>query len=258
VTAPFLVALLVAATPAGTGPSPGEVALGDEAYARFDNEAALGHYRRAVEADPSDDEAAWRLALAHADVGKALEAGDREEAEEHYRQGEKNARQAIAANPDSANAHFVLAVCLGRRALLEGGKTRIRLSKEVKEEAERAIELDPQHDGAYSILGRWNYAIATLGWLARALARVVYGGLPAGATMEQAAAMFRKAVELDPKRPAHRLEYARALVQLGRYAEARSQLRTCLELPRVQWDDPTSKAEAAQILAEIEVKKDGS
>lgn len=233
-----------------------ELALGDEAYARFDNEAALDHYRKAVEAAPGDAEALWRLALAHADVGKALEETDRDAAEEHYRQGEEAAHRAIAANPDLANAHFVLAVCLGRLALLEGGKTRIRLSKEVKAEAERTIELDPTHDGAYSVLGRWNYAIATLGWLTRAFARVVYGGIPAGATMEKAAEMFRKAVELDPGRPAHHLEYARALVHLGRYSEATRQLRMCLELPRVQWDDPASRAEAARLLREIDGKKD--
>jgi tetratricopeptide (TPR) repeat protein len=234
----------------------GELALGDEAYARFDNAAALGHYRKAVEATPGDAEALWRLALAHADVGKAVEETDRDAGEKHYRQGEKAARRAIAANPDLANAHFVLAVCLGRLALLEGGRTRIRLSKEVKAEAERTIELDPAHDGAYSVLGRWNYAIATLGWLTRAFARVVYGGIPAGATMERAAEMFRKAVELDPRRPAHHLEYARALVHLGRYSEARRQLRACLELPRVQWDDPASKTEAARLLKEIDGKKD--
>jgi tetratricopeptide (TPR) repeat protein len=236
----------------------GEVALGDAAYARFDNGAALGHYARAVEADPGDGEALWRLALAHTDVGRALEEADPDEAEGHYRRGGEAARRAIAASPDSANAHFVLAVCLGRLALLEGGKIRIRLSREVKKEAERAIELDPGHDGAYSVLGRWNYAVATLGWLSRAFARVVYGGVPPGASVERAAEMFRKAVELDPTRPAHRLEYARALVALGRYAEARRQLERCLALPRVQWDDPASKAEAARILRDIAGKDDDS
>ena len=235
---------------------PGERTLGDEAYARFDNEAALGHYEKAVEAEPSDDEALWRVALAHADVGKALEEKDRDEAGKHYRAGEESARRAIAANPDSVNGHFVLAVCLGRRALLEGVKTRIRLSKEVKREAERTIELDPGHDGAYSVLGRWNYAIATLGWLPRAFAKVIYGGVPPGASVERAAEMFRKAVELDPTRGAHHLEYARALVALGRYSEARGHLERCLALPRVQWDDPANKEEAARMLKDIEGRKD--
>ncbi len=233
-----------------------ELALGKEAYARFDNEDALEHYRRAVEGQPDDVEALWRLALACADVGKAHEDVDRKEAEELYRQGVTAARRAVATSPGTPNAHFVLAVCLGRLALVEGGRTRIRLSKEVKKEAERTIELDPAHDGAYVVLGRWNEAIATLGWFRKAVGGVIYGSLASGVTVAKAAEMFRKAVELDPRRPGHRLEYARALIELGRYSEARRELRTCLELPRVQWDDPGSKAEAARLLKDIEGKKD--
>jgi tetratricopeptide (TPR) repeat protein len=238
-----------------TGPRD-ELVLGKEAYARFDNEDALEHYRKAAEGRPDDVEALWRLALACADVGKAREDADRKGAEELYRQGVTAARRAVATSPDTPNAHFVLAVCLGRLALVEGGKTRIRLSKEVKMEAERTIELDPAHDGAYVVLGRWNEAIATLGWFQKAVGGVIYGSLPSGATVAKAAEMFRKAVELDPGRPGHRLEYARALIELGRYSEARKQLRTCLELPRVQWDDPASKAEAARLLKDIEGKRD--
>jgi tetratricopeptide (TPR) repeat protein len=268
----FLIALVVAGTPAQARPRPeaagavqspshetghrDELALGKEAYARFDNEAALEHFRSAVEVHPDDVEALWRLGLACAEVGKAREDVDRQKAEELYREGVTAARRAVAAGPDTPNAHFVLAVCLGRLALLEGGKRRIRLANEVKKEAERTIELEPRHDGAYVVLGRWNDAVATLGWFRRAVGGVIYGGLPSGGTVEKAAEMFRKAVELDPTRPGHHLEYARALIQLRRYPEASRQLRACLELPRVQWDDPASKAEAARLLKDIEGKKD--
>jgi Flp pilus assembly protein TadD len=270
----FLVALVVVATSADARPRRGpedrraaetsapssaavELALGKEAYARFDNEGALEHYRKAVEGRPDDVEALWRLALACADVGKAREDADRKEAVELYREGVAAARRAVATSPGTPNAHFVLAVCLGRLALVEGGKTRIRLAREVEREAERTIELDPAHDGAYVVLGRWNEAVATVGWFRRAVGGVIYGSLPSGATVGKAAEMFRKAVELDPRQPGHRLEYARALAELGRYSEARKELRACLELPRVQWDDPAAKAEAARLLREIEGKEDG-
>ena len=254
----FLIALVVVATsssPPGEAGHRDELALGKEAYARFDNEDALEHYRNAVESRPDDAEALWRLGLACADVGKAREDVDRREAKDLYRQGVTAARRAVAASPDTPNAHFVLAVCLGRLALVEGGKARVRLANEVKKEAERTIELNPRHDGAYVVLGRWNDAVATLGWFRRAVGGVIYGGLPGGTTVDKAAEMFRKAVELDPRRPGHRLEYARALIELGRYSEARMELRTCLELPRVQWDDPASQAEAARLLKDIEGKK---
>jgi tetratricopeptide (TPR) repeat protein len=237
-------------------PPPDELSLGDAAYARFDNDAALRHYQDATQADPESADAQWRLARAHADVGRALEPTDRDAAREHYLLGVEAARRAVALDSRSANAHFFLAVCVGRLALFEGGKTKIRLSQEVKAEAERAIELDPTHDGAYHVLGRWNYGVATLGWILKAFAKVIYGGVPPGATVEKAAEMFERAIALDPSRPMHHLEYARALVKLERYAEARIHLRRCLELPRVQWDDPAHKEEAARMLKDIEGRRD--
>jgi len=224
------------------------LAQGDEAYARFDNEAALRFYERAALDRPRDAEVWWRVARAQSDVGSALEATDADAAREHYRRGEEAARRAVALDPRSANAHFFVAVCLGRLALFEGGKTKIRLSKEVEAEAERALELDPCHDGAWHVLGRWNYGIATLSWILKAFAKVIYGGVPPGASVE-------KAIECDPTRPMHHLEYARALVKLGRYEEARAELRKCLQLPRVQWDDPVNKAEAARMLEDIRGKR---
>lgn len=228
------------------------IALGDAAYARFDNQAALTRYLEAARLEPSNPEALWKTARAYSDVGKALETRDQGKAKEQYELGERLARRAVAAAPDLADAHFVLAVCVGRLALFEGGKSKIRLSKEVKREAERAIALDPRHDGAYLVLGLWHYNIATLSWLLKAFAKVIYGGVPPGASLETAALMFAKAVEIDGARPLHRLEYGRTLIRLGRTQEAREQLRKCLELKPVQWDDAANQAEAKELLRQLE------
>jgi tetratricopeptide (TPR) repeat protein len=225
---------------------------GDAAYARFDNEAALVRYQAAVEAEPDDAGARWRLARAHADVGLELQAADEDAARRHYRQGLGAARRAVELDPDCANAHFFVAVCAGRLALLEGARARIQLSREVRAEAERTLALDPGHDGACHVLGRWNLELATLGWLQRALAKVVYGGVPPGASLEEAAEMLERAIALDPRRPVHHLEYARVLVAQGRLDQARLELRACLDLPRVQWDDPIHKADAARLLERIQ------
>jgi len=233
-----------------------QVALGDAAYERFDNDEALAHYVEALEADPNDDEALWKAARSYADVGAGFERTDPDRAKALYEQGVTAARKAIEVDPESADAHFILAVCIGRLALFEGGRTKIELSREVKQEAERAIELDPRHDGAFYVLGRWHYSVATLGWILRALAKVIYGGVPPEASVEEAAEMFATAIEIDGTRPGYHLEYARALVELGRYSEARRHLETCIELPQVYWEDPSHKAEAANMLDDIRGQRD--
>ena len=233
-----------------------EIALGDKAYGRFDNEEALRHYLKALKGDSSSYQALWKGARAYADVGKSLEKVDKRKPKELYVQGDGLARKVVALYPDAADAHFALALCLGWRALFEGGKTKIRLAKEVKKEADRAIEIDPNHDGAYHILGRWHYNIATASWVLKVVAKLLYDGVPPGASVEEAAEMFAKAIEIDGTKPVHHLEYARTLKELGRYSEARKQLKRCIELPQVQWQDPAHKAEASKMLAEIKDKKD--
>lgn len=233
-----------------------EIALGDAAYAKFDNQTALQHFLKALKVDPNNCQALWKGARAYADVGKTFEQSDKNEAKALYLRGDSLAREAAKLYPDSADVHFALALCVGRVALFQGGKTKIRLSKEVKQEADRTIALDPSHDSAYHILGRWHYNISTLSWVLKAFAKMIYGGVPPGASLEEGANMFAKAVEINGNKPVHRLEYARTLIELGRHAEARDQLQTCVGLPQVQWDDPMTQEEAAKMLKEIKDKKD--
>ncbi|KAA3619278.1 MAG: hypothetical protein DWQ05_00745 [Calditrichaeota bacterium] len=227
------------------------LAQGNEAYMAFDNQTALASFQKVVELDEQNFEALWKTARALTDVGKAL-GGDAEK--EHYIKADQVARKCIELFPDNAESHYVLALSIGRLALFEGGKKKIELSKEVEAEAKKTLELDPQHDGAAHILGRWNYNISTLGWFLRAAAKVVYGGVPKGASLENAAKFFAMAIEINAEKPVHRLEYARTLVELENYAEAKVQLQACLDLAKVQWEDGNHKKEAAEMLKKIKNK----
>lgn len=221
---------------------------GNAAYAAFDNESALESYQQALRLDEQNFEALWKTARALTDIGKAL-GGDAEK--EKYIEADKVARKCIELHANEAEAHFVLALAIGRLALFEGGKKKIELSKEVEIEAKKALELNPQHDGAAHILGRWNYNIATLGWFLRAAAKIVYGGVPKGATLENAAKYFSMAIEINPNKPVHRLEYGRTLLEMDKKAEAKVQLEKCLALEKVQWEDDNHKKEAKELLNDI-------
>lgn len=221
---------------------------GDVAYKNFDNAAALASYRRAVETDSSNYEALWKLARAHVDVGTSL---PKNEQLQYYIFGEKLARRCVTLHPDSAEGHFILAVALGRVALHQGGKRKIQIAKEVKAEAARALQCNPEHDGAMHVLGRWNYELADLNFIERAVAKVVFGGLPTGASYEQAAQHFEQATAHRPEAAVHHLEYARTLLKLNRIAEARQQLEQCLELPELFWDDAQHKRAARRLLDKL-------
>ncbi|NIR17230.1 MAG: tetratricopeptide repeat protein, partial [Desulfobacterales bacterium] len=46
------------------------ISHGDAAYKKFDNKAALEFFKKALETDPKNYEAAWKSARAYVDVGE--------------------------------------------------------------------------------------------------------------------------------------------------------------------------------------------
>ncbi len=223
---------------------------GDRAFAQFDNQAALEAYGKVVTLDSSGYQGIWKLVRAYVDVGYGAKGGEQER---YYFTAARLARRCVALHPDSAESHFFLAVALGRAALKVGGKKKIALSKEIKAEAERTLALDPRHDGAMHVLGRWNYELANLSWVLRAFAKVLYGGVPPGGN-EEAQAWFEKALAVNADSPVHHLWLGETLIQLKQYEAAREHLQTCVRLPDLFWDDGINKKQAERVLKDIERK----
>ena len=142
-----------------------------------------------------------------------------------YARAEVLARRAVAADSNRAEGHFALAAAVGRESLTMGKKDRIRRAPIIRDEARKAIALDPRHDGAYHILGRWNAEIMRLSGFSRFFAKSFLGaGIFKEASWDSATADLEKAVELDPERIYHRLELAQVYTDRKRYDDARAQL----------------------------------
>jgi len=61
------------------------ISHGDAAYKKFDNKAALEFFKKALETDPKNYEAAWKSARAYVDVGEKL--SDARERRSYYEKG---------------------------------------------------------------------------------------------------------------------------------------------------------------------------
>ena len=132
------------------------LAAGDSAMARLDLSAATKAYTQAHHDDAKSYEAAWKLARAYAD--SATMSSSAAAQERLCRQAETAARAAVALRPDGAKGHAFLAVALGKLALFEGGKQKVRLSREIEAEADTALALDPNDDLAHHVVlsARWS------------------------------------------------------------------------------------------------------
>jgi len=128
--------------------------------------------------------------------------------------------QAVQLLPEYANAHYFLALALGRysqrisivRALTQG------LAGRVRAHLERTLELEPKHAEAYVAFGLYHAEIVgRLGALA--------AGLTYGASREAALDSFKRALKLAPASPIGHMEYANGLLLLDA-TRHREQART--------------------------------
>ncbi len=225
------------------------VAEGDRHYAAAHLVDARGAYLGAVQSTPGSFLALSRLSRSESELGE-LQKGD--EQRRTWSAAVEHARAAVKLAPDSASGHTGLAVALGRQAMREGAKTRLALSREIKSETDQALQLDPNTGRAWHVLAVWNVKLASLNAIERMAANVVLGGVPKGASLENAERAFQKAIRLEPDYVNHRLEYGRLLRSLKRPADARRELEKAVSLP------PTSSAldaryqsEAKELLAKL-------
>ena len=209
------------------------VALGIAASDAHDLRTALQHFQAALDQDSSSYEANWRGAITLLTLGEQLgDTGKNPERDSLYQQAERYAGRAVASNPAGADGHFALAASIGRTSLTMGRKARIRRAAIIRREALRTIALNPRHDGAYHILGRWNAEIMRISGLGRFFAKSFLGaGIFNQASWGKAIYNMEKAVQLDPGRIYHHLELAEIYAERKRVADAKTQLHLVDSLP---------------------------
>jgi tetratricopeptide (TPR) repeat protein len=234
------------------------VAMGVAAIHAHDLRTGLAHYEAALALDSTDYAANWRAAIALLDQGELIPDSIRKSPERDsiFARAERLARRALAADSLRPEGHFAVAAAVGRASLSMGKKERIRRAKIIRDEALRTIAIDPQYDGAYHVLGRWNAEIMRLSGFSRFFAKNFLGaGIFRQASWEEAIANLQKAVELDPGRIYHRLELARIYADRKRYQEARDQLTQIETLPDRELLDPLHRERAAALAKRIARKK---
>ena len=219
--------------------------LGDKLSEKWDHEGAAKAYLHVLKYDPKNYDAHWKTGDAYTEIADRTDVKHKKES--MFMQAKLLCEKAIAINPDGWEGHFRLAVALGRLALFRGGKEKIRLSQRVKAEGDTALVLNPEADLVYHLLGRWHQNLANLSSVLKFFAKVLYGGVPPGSN-EESAAMFKKAIEINPEHIEHHLELARTYKYMDKKDLAKPHLEKVLELPLKEQDDKKFKKEAEQLL----------
>ncbi len=134
---------------------------------------------------------------------------------------------AVKMLPDYSNAHYMLALSLGRYSqyisIIKAAATGV--AGRVRTHLERSLELEPSHAEGHVALGLYHAEL--IGKLGKIAASLTYG-----ASSDRALEQFRRALKLAPASPIVHIEYANGLLLLdaGRHrAQAEELYRQAAE-----------------------------
>lgn len=241
----FLTAFLLFATPALAQTAAQWAAGAAKQEAAGDTRKALQAYSKAYQLDPANADYMVKIAKQYGDL--MTELNDPAQKKQAAAQSLAFSRQAVKVAPNQSDSHLALALSLGKMTEFMGNRDKIKNSREIKSEAELALRLNSKSDYAHHLLGRWHQEIAGMGGATRALAKLVYGGIPQG-SYQAALQHFEAARKLRPDRLLHQIEYGRTLALMGQDALAETELNKGLAMPNKDKDDPEAKARGLKSL----------
>lgn len=215
---------------------------------QLDEEGALQRYLEVLKLDPNNFDATWNTSFLYAKIGNRQI--DIPTKTKYFSTSRNYAAKALQLNPKNADANYVMAVALGRMALIAPPKEKVAASRDIKKYAELAIQYNPAHSGAFHVLGLWNYEVASLNFAERSAAKYLFGGIPSG-SMDEAIMNYVQAIKLDPGYILYYLDLARALAAKNNKDQAIRTLQKAQTLPIKTEDDPAYLTQCKTLLDQL-------
>lgn len=176
-------------------------------------------------------------------VEASSEADEEDRRKDLLKQAETQARAAIEGHEDDVGRRFALAVVLGIRTDIEGGRTKVNTASMLNQELEAILELDPQHARARHLQGRLYAGVRRMNGITRWIAtNLLGGGELKKATWETAEEDLSFAEQQAPEVSDHHLQLATLYADTDRTELALQELEHVFQLSaasameRAVWD----------------------
>ena len=147
--------------------------------------------------EPNCDEALWKASLLNSRIGNRY--SDQISKLKYYENAWRYADAALCANPNDAEANYVMALAVYNKSLVLGLKERMQRTKVIKFYLDEALCANPEHADAWQLLGRWHFKNANLSLPERSAINLFFGGVALGASNEMAVEALQNAIKFNPK-----------------------------------------------------------
>ncbi|CAB3408628.1 unnamed protein product [Caenorhabditis bovis] len=167
----------------------------DQLYDNYLIDNAYNILRKFGSSDCS--ELLWRLARVVCEKAKLTK--DSNERKQLMYEAFEIVKKALAHEPKEGcfGAHKWYAILLDYIGEIEGNKSRIEKSFEVKEHLEKALTIFESDPTTWHILGVWHFSFADMGYATRMVAKAIFA-TPPTSTYDQALHYFTKAEQISP------------------------------------------------------------
>ncbi|MBT8380138.1 MAG: hypothetical protein KJN64_13000 [Ignavibacteria bacterium] len=224
---------------------------GDSLLRQFSFEAAAEQYEKAYKILPDSYVALSKLTRVFNDLGEEYyEQRNEEKAETVVNKALEYALKFREKFPDSAKVYSYLAWSYGNVALYKGGKEKVKLAHEIRNNAEESIRRNPNDYLPYIILGIYHRQIASLSWLERLFANTFFGDVPDG-SFEESEKYLLKALELQPGIIIATFHLSLIYLEIDNEEKEVKTLNKILELPERDFRDKYAKRKALARLKEL-------
>ena len=221
----------------------------DKLESSLKESSAYEKFKQVLKIEPRNYYALWKCSeLCSRIVNRQ---NTKEKKADFFNAGRIYAETAIKTNPNGADGYYALAVAMGRRALMESGKDKVKAVKEIKINAEKAIKLNARHWRAWHVIGKWHYEVNNLSTLEKAALKIFYGGLPQASLTESIKA-YERAMQLEPDFALNFLELAKAYKKNDQKDKAIVQLTKLAGLRERTEDDARIKSDGRKLLQTLQ------
>jgi len=225
---------------------------GDKYNTEFDHQKSLEAYQTADMLSPGNWEILWRISRALVDIANKIPEESDEQEDAKYNKYKKSfvyADSAVRLVPNQSVTHLRRAIVNGRIALFEGVFSAIGTVNDVKDDCERAIELNNGgnyiQELSHYILARAHAKVCDKAYLLRLPLGLGWGD------MEVAIREYQNAIKLKPNYRMFYLDLAKAYIEEDEYELAKENLLLVEKAPFVLEDDEEYLKESKQLLAEV-------
>ncbi|AOS83583.1 hypothetical protein BIU88_05140 [Chlorobaculum limnaeum] len=228
----------------------------DQAFKSLHYEKADSLYNVMIQDGKESAALYWKLARLNISVAEAIPPAEREKRMPWYSKAVDYGRKAVQLDDSNASAHTWLAAALALKADRIGAKEKLNRAAEIKRELDRALELNPNDDVAWSMLGSYNFEVSKIGWFNRFMGGTFVGQMPKG-SREEAEKNFKKAISLNPRVIRHYHELALLYIEEDRKQEALNALRMAATKPVLMKSDARRLNEIRRLITRLSKELEG-